>query len=263
MQIHPWPGDINKAWKSTYHFVYGHCQSFDPQIQGITNISVTDTKGHPELQFRSIKHGLVDWYDMDMIIHNRDDFQDAHILHDKDKISSMTKDKIFKLSKKVVNSISTRKFPCQKYAKTTCILRHMNTFYHEKYQCQIVFIRDYIDMKSLKQHCNISVHLEFNQTYPELFLKYSSTCISSQGCIQTNYIIDSSEDFKAKYGLHSSTIKISINKPIVEYYIEEISYDFQSLVGEVGGTLGLTVGLSFLSISDWTMTLIKSYFKRR
>ena len=118
-------------------------------------------------------------------------------------------------------------------------------------------------MGSLNQHCNISVHLEFNQTYPELFLKYSSTCISSQGCIQTNYIIDSSEDFKAKYGLHSSTIKISINKPIVEYYIEEISYDFQSLVGEVGGTLGLTVGLSFLSISDWAMTVIKSYFKRR
>ena len=147
MQIHPWPEDLKKAWKSTYHFVYGHCQSFDSQIQGITNISVTDKKGHPELQFKSIKHGLVDWYDMDMIIHNRDDFQDAHILHDKDKISSMTKDKIFKLSKKVVNSISTRRSHCQKYAKHTCILRHMNRFYHDKYQCQIVFVKDYIDIR--------------------------------------------------------------------------------------------------------------------
>ena len=118
-------------------------------------------------------------------------------------------------------------------------------------------------MESLNNYCNISVHLEFNQTYPELFLKYSSTCTSSQGCIQTNYIIDTSEDFNVQHGFDSSTIKVSINKPIVEYYIEEISYDFQSLVGEVGGTLGLTVGLSFLSISDWAMTLIKSYFKRR
>ena len=262
MQIHPWPEDLNKAWKSTYHFVYGHCQSFDSQIKGITNISVIAIEGHPELIFKSIKHSFLDFYDMDMIIHNRNDFQDAHILHDKGKIASMAEDKIFKLSKKVVNSISTRKSPCQKYAKTTCILRHMNTFYHDKYQCQIAFIKDYINMESLNQHCNISVHLEFNQTYPELFLKYSSTCTSSQGCIQTNYIIDSSENFNIKHVKDPSTIKITINKPIVEYYIEEISYDFQSLVGEVGGTLGLTVGLSFLSISDWAMTLIKSYFKR-
>ena len=198
-----------------------------------------------------------------MIIHNRDDFQDAHLLHDKETIFSVAKNKIFKLSKKVVNSISTRKSPCQKHAKTTCILRHVNTFYNEKYQCQIVFIKDYMDMESMNQYCNISVHLEFNQTYPELFMKYSTKCTSSQGCLQTNYIIDTSEDFNIKHINDPSSIKISINKPIVEYYIEEISYDFQSLVGEVGGTLGLTVGLSFLSISDWAMTVIKSYFKRR
>ena len=47
----------------------------------------------------------------------------------------------------------------------------------------------------------------------------------------------------------------------MEYQIEEISYDLQSLIGEVGGTLGLTVGLSFLSIFEWIIDMAKSYHK--
>ena len=44
---------------------------------------------------------------------------------------------------------------------------------------------------------------------------------------------------------------------MVEYSTDYISYDMQSLIGEVGGTLGLTVGLSFFYICE----LLIDFFK--
>ena len=60
-------------------------------------------------------------------------------------------------------------------------------------------------------------------------------------------------------GKKGTDIGIEFYKPVVEYHIEEISYDFQSLIGEVGGTMGLTVGLSFLSIFEWVLDLLRNY----
>ena len=60
-------------------------------------------------------------------------------------------------------------------------------------------------------------------------------------------------------GKKGTDIGIEFYKPVVEYHIEEISYDFQSLIGEVGGTMGLTVGLSFLSIFEWFLEHFKKY----
>ena len=52
-------------------------------------------------------------------------------------------------------------------------------------------------------------------------------------------------------------IYVVFHKAIVEYSIEELSYDLQSLIGEVGGTMGLTIGLSFLSIFEWALDHVK------
>ena len=49
---------------------------------------------------------------------------------------------------------------------------------------------------------------------------------------------------------------------MVEYHIDSISYDMQSLIGEIGGTLGLTIGLSFFSFAEWFTETLNYLFDR-
>jgi hypothetical protein len=41
---------------------------------------------------------------------------------------------------------------------------------------------------------------------------------------------------------------VSISSPMIEHVIDSYSYDFWALFGECGGTLGLLLGLSCLSL---------------
>ena len=59
-------------------------------------------------------------------------------------------------------------------------------------------------------------------------------------------------------------ISVSFTNPIAENIITESSYDFQSLIGEIGGTLGLFLGLSGLGLMEilkptkkWMIILMK------
>ena len=59
-------------------------------------------------------------------------------------------------------------------------------------------------------------------------------------------------------------ISVSFTNPITENIITESSYDFQSLIGEIGGTLGLFLGLSGLGLMEilnptkkWMIILMK------
>ena len=62
----------------------------------------------------------------------------------------------------------------------------------------------------------------------------------------------------------SSCLSVAFTNPIIENIKTEASYDFQSLIGEIGGTLGLFLGLSGLGIlqmlkltKKWMVILMK------
>ena len=61
----------------------------------------------------------------------------------------------------------------------------------------------------------------------------------------------------------SSEVTIQYANPMVEYHQEVITYDFQSLIGEIGGTLGMTIGLSFLCICEWFIDFLKYLMEQR
>ena len=65
------------------------------------------------------------------------------------------------------------------------------------------------------------------------------------------------KDIKKLRKSMNSRLHVNLSDPIVEYNIDAISYDLQSLVGEIGGTLGLTIGLSFLSFSEYLIQFMK------
>ena len=57
---------------------------------------------------------------------------------------------------------------------------------------------------------------------------------------------------------NQTKINILFEDKVVEYNIAFLSYDLQSLISEIGGTLGLTLGFSGLSLYN----LVTWGFKR-
>ena len=53
-----------------------------------------------------------------------------------------------------------------------------------------------------------------------------------------------------RFSQEEQAILILFDSPEVEHYRTYISYDFLSLIGEVGGILGLTLGASALSLTE-------------
>ena len=65
-------------------------------------------------------------------------------------------------------------------------------------------------------------------------------------CITTKYAY-SKDDYGDLW--NQTVIEISFQDMEVENHQTYLSYDFQSLIGEVGGTLGLTLGASAFSLT--------------
>ena len=53
-----------------------------------------------------------------------------------------------------------------------------------------------------------------------------------------------------KPGVNKALVRIQLASSTVEFITDSYDYDLQSFIGEVGGTLGLLLGLSFLSVFD-------------
>lgn len=67
-------------------------------------------------------------------------------------------------------------------------------------------------------------------------------------CNRTVY--NSYIEYKSRPMLNRATLTIQYVNPYVQTIKDSHSYDMQSLIGEVGGTLGLLLGFSFISIFD-------------
>ena len=66
---------------------------------------------------------------------------------------------------------------------------------------------------------------------------------------------------KYYYGL--SELKIRLENPNVLTIVDSYSYDIQSFVGEVGGTLGLFLGLSVFSFVEFAEYLLRKMYSER
>ena len=60
--------------------------------------------------------------------------------------------------------------------------------------------------------------------------------------------------------MENARISILFDTPEVEKHRTFISYDFLSLIGEVGGILGLTLGASALSLTESLLQHMPHYF---
>ena len=107
---------------------------------------------------------------------------------------------------------------------------------------------DHLNLHLLKP-CNRSVILE------ALKMETDSNCRNLWPCSYLDFFIDRDIPTQtiteiANSGRFVSTLRIIFNEPVTEIYNSFISVNEQTLIGQVGGIMGITLGWSGLTLID-------------
>ena len=197
------------------------------------------------------------WQIATMLFHTRHDLPDAFQLNGKPALKLGNNERKVKnahsidIRKKVNKRESTRRVPCTQYERNTCKNIEMNKLILETYHCGIPILYggqhlDYFMHKEIS-NCSNSVTLEAL----DWMLQIKGNCTFMQTCESTR--------FTAKYETQETWIEnktlvwIAFENPEVEYYNTYVSYGLISLIGEIGGILGLTLGASVLTFFDFLL----------
>ena len=85
-------------------------------------------------------------------------------------------------------------------------------------------------------------------------------CPQMPMCKRSLYKLNNKSNVYLGHSTTGSALKIQLESPDVQVIEDSFAYDLQSLIGEVGGTLGLFLGLSTMSFIDFIEFISKKLF---
>ena len=105
-----------------------------------------------------------------------------------------------------------------------------------------------------------------NETYRDIIeiwkLEYNSIQTKTMPkCGRSMYKTTLTREYGGKFG--NTVLKIQLENPNILTIVDSYSYDIQSFVGEVGGTLGLFLGLSVFSFVEFAEYLLRKMYSER
>ena len=276
-----------KVWTQVFLDEYGPCYTFDlSKVDKLKYFSLhTNGFGRPGIEFVMAEKNI--WQTADLLLHTRFDLPDAYQLAGyvpllfSDNINKVLK---VEIQKKINCRESTRTVPCVKYEQRTCqsIEKHQAIF--EKFGCSIpiLYSGPHLDTSNDDNtyYCNSSnvQHLDnfipkdvSNCSYdvtPEVLQFYVNqsfdvnkerNCPMTQTC--ENVRFTSSYKVDESWIKNKTLIWVVFETPEVEYRISYINYGWISLVGAIGGILGLTLGASAFTLSEFLLKHVPYFFK--
>ena len=240
-------------WTRVFLNSFGPCYTFDlSKDEALKHISF-ETGKRFGIEFVMAEKHL--WQTTELILHTSVDLPDAPLFNGFSTLSFSDQVKqahTVDIRKKINKRESTRKVPCVKYEYLTCRSIEDNVLIFERFHCIIPILytgqhlHDVIPKDA--SYCNYEVALEALDFTSEK----ESNCSMAQTCENVRF---TSNHKAVETWLENRTlVYVVFENPEVEYQHSYISYDLISLIGEVGGILGLTLGASVL-------TLFESLFK--
>ena len=89
-------------------------------------------------------------------------------------------------------------------------------------------------------------------TWHDSYQLYEDKCPKMPKCKRSIYKMDISMTQRNDlFKFRKSHLEIELNNPNILTIIDDYSYDLQSFIGEVGGTLGLFLGMSMFSFIEF------------
>ena len=244
--------DHGAVWTKVFH-QKGPCFTFDiSKVAKFKYVSIKPGE-RPGIEFIIAEDNP--WKDVGLMLHTRFDLPDGFVLNGFivfffDKIHKVHK---VEFRKKISKKESTRKAPCVKHEYLTCLSIEDNRVILERFHCRIpiLYSGPHLDNSSPKEaaNCNYDVTMEAL----DFISRKESNCSNSQTCGTVRF----TDKLKVQetWVDNKDLIYVVLENPEVEFHHSYISYDLISLIGEIGGILGITLGASAL-------TLFENVFKR-
>ena len=259
INLHHFYGTV---WAKVFH-EKGPCYTFD--ISKVFKFKYVSLKPgqRPAIEFIMAENNR--WRDAGVILHTRFDLPDAYELNGYLFLSFIF-DKIHKVHKvefrkKISKRESTRKEACVKHEYSTCQSIENNRIIFERFHCSvpILYSGPHLDNLTAKEvtNCDHDVTLEAL----DFITSKESNCSTSQTC--DNVRFTTKLKVKETWKENKELIYVVLEYPDVVYHHSYVSYDLISLIGEVGGILGITLGASALTLFEFLFKCFKRYNKGR
>ena len=250
-----------QAWSRIFHYAFGFCHTFDlSKINKFEYVSYQE-KMRPGLAFMMAENNL--WQSSSIMVHTKHDLPDALILNGFQYMTfpnTTNQYHILNLKKKINRRESTRKVPCVQYEFNTCQNIEDNQLILDKFNCQIpiLYSGPHLDELIYKEVMNCSHDVTLEAL--EFVMKKESKCMQTPTCEMTRFTSTYTKFTKEDNWKENNTILlVAFANPEIEYHNTYISYDLISLVGEVGGILGLTLGASTLTLLELLFQHMRYY----
>ena len=248
----------DQVWFEVFTDLDGPCYTFDlSRIDQFKYVQYSE-RSRPGIEFVMAKKNT--WKMATMYLHTRNDMPDANRLNEIAYLKLYNKRKkghVISIRKKKNKRESTRNVPCVQYEYKSCQSIEDHELILDKFQCKIPILYNgqHLDdvIPQETPDCSNDVTLEAL----DLISGNKGKCTLTQTCENTRFtLVHRIED---TWRENKSLIWIDFKNPEVEYSNTYISYDLVSLIGEVGGILGLTVGASALSTLESMLQRLSWY----
>ena len=161
------------------------------------------------------------------------------------------------IRKKISTRESTRSMPCTFHERKTCQSIEANMLILNHFNCQIPILYHGKHLDNIIPTDVPECSHEITETGLNLLSTKDTNCTMQKACEITRFTsVYQIQEYSTK---DRNVIAIVYGTPEVERHNTYVSYDFLSLVGEVGGILGLTLGFSALSLTDSLFQFIPYY----
>ena len=238
------------VWSKVFHNMYGPCYTFD--LSKVDKFKYIHLKAGLKPGIEFVMAEKFQWTTVVLMLHTRFDLPDAYelngvtILPFSDEIKQVHK---VECRKKISKKASTRKTPCVKHEYGTCQNIEANRVIFERFHCRIpiIYSGHHLDDLKLKEAPNCSYAVTLKAL--DFILSKESNCSPAQTCENVRF---TSKYLVEETWLENKTlVYIRYENPEVEYHHSYINYDLISLIGEIGGILGITIGASALTLFEF------------
>ena len=246
------------VWTKVFHYKYGPCYKFD--LSKIENYKYVQLNAgqFPAIEFVMAEKNL--WTSAILILHTRFDLPDANEMNGVTKLiflDEIQQAHLIECRKKITKRESTRRTPCVKHEFGTCQSIEDNKAIFERFHCSvpILYSGPHLDDLIPKDAINCSYDVTLEAL--DFLSSKESNCTMSQTC--ENVRFTSKHKTEETWIENKTLVYIRFENPEVEYHISYISYDLISLIGEVGGILGITLGASVLTLFEFLFERFSFY----
>lgn len=249
----------DQIWSTVFN-PYGTCHTFDlTQVKELEFVRIGTGTG--------IEFVFTDdnpYENLKIILHSKYDLPDADLLNGL-VYSTVSKTKKIahriNFAKTISKRVATRRIPCTQYEYKTCLNIEDNRMVIDKFNCQIPILYHGRHLDNIIPPDLFNCSEEVTKEAFDLILRKQSKCTRSQACETTRFALSYLTE---KTWLENKTVAYFQYKyPEVIHSNTYVSYGIISLIGEVGGFVGLTLGASILSLFESSMLRCISFFESK